>query len=323
MAIAEKDGVSVRTRKALTREQMRNVDGLLLLDKPRGITSNKVLQRVKRLFRARKAGHTGSLDPLADGMLPLCFGQATKVSGYLLDADKSYRAVASWGSKTDTGDADGAVIATISNNALDRDSLEAALVQFRGPIEQIPPMYSALKRDGQRLYKLAREGKEVLRDPRTVNVFELEVEEYDPNLPVLRVRCSKGTYIRTLIEDIAEAAGTLGHVANLRRVAVHPFRERQMVTLKSLEMSAELGMPSLDAHLVPVDQAIADWPAVQLAEKEAYYLRHGHPLVAGGCTEMGFVRLYDQNDRFIGIGEVLPDSRVAPRRLFPDIIPGI
>lgn len=322
MATPEQDHVSVRTRKAVAREQMRNVDGLLLLDKPRGITSNAALQRVKRLFRARKAGHTGSLDPLADGMLPLCFGQATKVSGYLLDADKSYRALASWGTKTDTGDADGAVIATVSNNALDRDTLEAALAQFRGPIEQIPPMYSALKRDGRRLYELAREGKEIPRDPRTVNIFELEVEGYDPHSPLLRVRCSKGTYIRTLIENIAEAAGSLGHVAQLRRIAVYPFQERQMVSLELLEMAAELGMPSLDAHLVPVDDAIVDWPAVHLAEQEAYYLRHGHPVTGRRCTEVGLVRLYDQNERFIGIGEVLPDGRVAPRRLFATIRPG-
>lgn len=322
MPTPEQEHVSAGARQAVTREPRRDVDGLLLLDKPRGLTSNAALQRVKRLFRARKAGHTGSLDPLADGMLPLCFGQATKVSGYMLDADKSYRVAANWGTKTDTGDADGAVIATVSKNSLDRDTLEAALAQFRGPIEQIPPMYSALKRDGRRLYELAREGKEVPRDPRPVNIFELEVDDYDPYSPRLRVRCSKGTYIRTLIENIAEAAGSLGHVTELRRVAVYPFQESQMVSLESLETAAEIGMLSLDAHLIPVDDAIADWPAVHLAEQEAYYLRHGHPVTGERAIEVGLVRLYDPNECFIGIGEVLPDGRVAPRRLFVTVAPG-
>lgn len=316
MAMPEQDHIS-----GGTREPKRHVDGLLLLDKPRGLTSNAALQRVKRLFRARKAGHTGSLDPLADGMLPLCFGQATKVSGYLLNADKSYRVSAIWGTKTDTGDADGAVIETVSKNSLDRDTLEEALTQFRGAIEQIPPMYSALKRDGRRLYQLAREGKEVPRDPRTVNIFELEIDDYDPYSPGFRVRCSKGTYIRTLIEDIAEAAGSVGHVSKLRRVAVYPFQECQMVSLESLEAAAEIGMPDLDAHLMPVDDAIADWPAVHLAEQEAYYLRHGHPVTGERCAEVGLVRLYDQNECFMGIGETLPDGRVAPRRLFVTVGP--
>jgi tRNA pseudouridine55 synthase len=281
MAMPEQDHIS-----GGTREPKRHVDGLLLLDKPRGLTSNAALQRVKRLFRARKAGHTGSLDPLADGMLPLCFGQATKVSGYLLNADKSYRVSAIWGTKTDTGDADGAVIETVSKNSLDRDTLEEALTQFRGAIEQIPPMYSALKRDGRRLYQLAREGKEVPRDPRTVNIFELEVDNYDPCSPELRVRCSKGTYIRTLIEDIAEAVGSVGHVSKLRRVAVYPFQECQMVSLESLEAAAEIGMPDGER-----------------------------------CAEVGLVRLYDQNECFMGIGETLPDGRVAPRRLFVTVGP--
>ena len=206
------------------------------------------------------------------------------------------------------------MIETVSKNSLDRDTLEEALTQFRGAIEQIPPMYSALKRDGRRLYQLAREGKEVPRDPRTVNIFELEVDNYDPCSPELRVRCSKGTYIRTLIEDIAEAVGSVGHVSKLRRVAVYPFQECQMVSLESLEAAAEIGMPDLDAHLMPVDDAIADWPAVHLAEQEAYYLRHGHPVTGERCAEVGLVRLYDQNECFMGIGETLPDGRVAPRR---------
>lgn len=295
---------------------MRSVDGLLLLDKPRGLTSNAALQRVKRLFRARKAGHTGSLDPLADGMLPLCFGQATKVSGYLLGADKLYRVTARWGIKTDTGDADGVVKERSEVESVDRETLEAALEKFRGEIEQIPPMYSALKRDGRRLYELAREGKEIPREPRTVRIDELEVEAFEPSCPRFITRCSKGTYIRTLIEGIAEAAGTLGHVEELRRLAVYPFEERQMVTLDMLETAAADGPSGLDRFLIPVDEAIADWPAVHLDRQESYYLLHGHPVTGDATAQAGLVRLYDDREHFIGIGEVLIDGRVAPRRLF-------
>ncbi len=248
-------------------------------------------------------------------MLPICFGQATKVSGYLLDADKVYRVTASFGAQTDTADADGTVIAETANAQIERKHLERVLAHFRGEIEQIPPMYSALKRDGRRLYELAREGKEVPRDPRRVHIRELEIDQYDSQQPVLRVQCSKGTYIRTLIEDIARAAGTLGHVAALRRLAVFPFREEQMVIMPQLEAAAAGGSAALCEMLLPVDEAIGDWPSVYLTSSEAYYLLQGHP-VRGGCrADIGLVRLYGDGHRFLGIGEVLSDGRVAPKRL--------
>ncbi len=294
----------------------RIVDGLLLLDKLPGLTSNQALQRVKRLYDARKAGHTGSLDPLASGMLPICFGQATKLSGYLLGADKLYEVTAALGAKTDTADADGQVTAVAAVKQLSREQLVAALQDFHGEISQIPPMYSALKKDGKRLYELAREGKEVPREPRTVHIRELELIEYDPQYPVIRVRCSKGTYIRTLIEDIAAAAGSLGHVAALRRLAVYPFQEAGLVTFEQLQAAAELGLDSLDSYLLPVDEAIADWPSVYLGRSEAYYLLQGHVVNSATGPEPGLVRLYDEHSRFLGIGEVLADGRVAPKRLF-------
>ena len=306
-----------RTTKGALAGEKRAVDGLLLLDKPQGLTSNAALQRVKGLFRARKAGHTGSLDPLATGMLPICFGQATKVSGYLLGANKLYRVTACFGAQTDTADADGRIIAEAGGNALvSREALEGVLEQFLGEIEQIPPMYSALKRGGRRLYELAREGKEVPREPRQVRIHELTIERHHPERPVLRVHCSKGTYIRTLVEDIARAAGTLGHVAALRRLAVLPFREDGMVTMAQVEAAAARDFRALSEILLPVDQAIGDWPCVHLTGSEAYYLLQGHPVMGGSKVEIGLVRLYGDGNRFLGIGEVLTDGRVAPKRLF-------
>jgi tRNA pseudouridine55 synthase len=300
----------------------RAVNGLLLLDKQPGLTSNQALQQVKRLFSARKAGHTGSLDPLASGMLPVCFGQATKLSRYLLGADKLYLVTAQFGAQTDTADADGKVIAEVPDGEVSKDALLAALSQFHGSIDQIPPMYSALKKDGRRLYELARQGKEVFREARTVRIHALELVEYHPQRPVFRVHCSKGTYVRTLVEDIAKAAGTLGHVAALRRLAVFPFREEAMVTAGQLEKAAEQGTAALDACLLPVDDAISDWPAVRLGKAESYYLLQGHPVSSGPAPDPGLVRLYDEGQRFLGIGEVLMDGRVAPRRLFVERKPG-
>lgn len=295
------------------------VDGLVLLDKPIGLTSNAALQTVRRLFRARKAGHTGSLDPLASGMLPLCFGQATKLSAYLLDANKTYRVTAKFGARTDTADADGQVIEEAAIKAVDRAALEHAMSALRGDILQVPPMYSALKKDGRRLYELAREGQEVEREARPVTIHELEIESWDPEEPVLRVRCSKGTYVRTLVEDIAAAAGTLGHVVALRRLSVDPFPEDGLVTIEELEAAAGRGEAELDRYLRPIDEAIADWPAVHLNRDQAYYVQRGNPVHAQAAGEAGLVRLYDGSRRFLGVGEVLRDGRLAPKRLFVDV----
>lgn len=296
----------------------RAVNGLLLLDKPVGVTSNQALQRAKRMYRARKAGHTGSLDPLASGMLPLCFGQATKLSAYLLDANKTYRVTARFGARTDTADAEGQVIETSRVTELGRAQLETALERFRGDIMQVPPMYSALKKDGKRLYELARAGQEVERAARPVTIHSLEIDHWDPAEPVLNVRCSKGTYVRTLVEDIAAAAGTLGHVAALRRLAVEPFPETGLVTMNDLEQAAEEGPDALDALLRPLDDAVPDWPEVALNRDQAYYLSQGQPVHAQVAGLTGLVRVYGADRRFLGLGEVTPDGRLAPKRLFTE-----
>ncbi len=310
--------VRSRRRTGSRRSEQRAVDGLLLLDKPIGRTSNAVLQQVRRLFRARKAGHTGSLDPLATGMLPLCFGHATKLSAYLLDADKTYRVTARFGARTDTADADGQIVAESPVTSIDRAALETAMSGFRGEIRQVPPMYSALKKDGKRLYELARRGQEVEREARPVTIHEFEIETWDPEQPVLLVRCSKGTYVRTLVEDLAAAAGTLGHVAALRRLSVDPFPPEDLVTIEELEAAAERDQAELDGYLRAMDGAIEDWPAVYLDSDQSYYLRRGNPVHAQAAGDPGLVRLYDADKRFLGVGEVLRDGRLAPKRLFVD-----
>jgi tRNA pseudouridine55 synthase len=293
----------------------RDVNGILLLDKPVGLTSNQALQMAKRLYRARKAGHTGSLDPLASGMLPLCFGQATKVSTWLLNADKVYEVEANIGTRTDTADADGQVIEESEVTTVTREQLELALAAHRGEIDQIPPMFSALKHEGRRLYELAREGKEVPRKSRRVTIHEIEIETFDPHRPRLRVRCSKGTYVRTLVESIGEAMGTVAHVSALKRISVQPFEDKPLISQAQLEVLAD-DPAALDTLLLPVDSALEAQPDVQLSANEAFYLRNGHAVSHVSRDVSGFVRLYDENHLFLGVGEVLDDGRVAPRRLF-------
>jgi tRNA pseudouridine55 synthase len=297
------------------RKNVRDVNGILVLDKPVGMTSNRALQKVKHLYGARKAGHTGSLDPLASGMLPLCFGQATKVSHWLLDADKVYEVEASVGTRTDTADADGQVVATSECARITPQMLDSAMASHRGKIDQIPPMYSALKQSGKRLYELAREGKEVERKARRVTIYELEVIRFDACRPVLRVRCSKGTYIRTLVETLAEAMGTLAHVAALRRTALGPFATTPMVTLDQVTALAD-DRVELDKLLIPADTALEGFPAVELTEDEAFYLRRGHAVGHARQGLSGLVRIYDQEARFMGIGEIQPEGAIAPKRLF-------
>ena len=302
---------------SVPRLEKRVVDGLILLDKPIGITSNGALQRVKRLFQARKAGHTGSLDPLASGMLPICLGQATKVSAFLLAANKEYRVRVRIGARTDTADADGRIIEQSSITQLSQDDLESAMAELRGDIRQVPPMYSALKKDGKRLYELARAGLEIEREARPVTIFSLEIEDYHPTEPVLRVRCSKGTYVRTLVEDIAAAAGTLAHVAALHRLNVEPFPGDGLVSLDEMEAAAEEGgLEALDRFLLPIDCALDGWPQIYLNDSQARYVRQGHPVHAQSADETGLVRIYDDTRRFLGIAEALGDGRLAPKRLF-------
>lgn len=296
------------------RAKGRPLNGILLLDKPPGPTSNQALQRVKRLFRAAKAGHTGSLDPLATGMLPICFGAATKLAGYLLDARKTYTVTAELGAATDTGDADGTVIER-SGEQPGRERLEAALAGFVGEIEQTPPMYSALKRDGKRLYELARQGVVVDRTNRRVRIFRAELEAYAWPHCRFTVTCSKGTYVRTLVTDLAEAAGTLGHVAELRRVAVEPFDARQMVGPDELEATAEHGgAAALDEMLLPADSALAGWPRIVLDPARSAGLARGQSVPAEPGWPRGLARVEDAGG-FVGIGEVLAEGVLAPRRL--------
>jgi tRNA pseudouridine55 synthase len=290
---------------------------LLLLDKPGGLTSNRVLQRVKHLFQAAKAGHTGSLDPLATGMLPICFGAATSVCAYLLDARKEYRVVAALGAATDTGDADGTVVATSDCQPPDRDTVAAALERFEGTIEQIPPMYSALKQDGVRLYELARRGVSVPRAARSVVIERLRLEHYRwPELG-LTVRCSKGTYVRTLVQDVAAALGTLGHVRELRRLYVDPFADEPMADLATLEASAaEGGLAALDRRLLPLDRALPEWPAVPVSAAGAERLAHGQAVAAEPGWPLGRVRVYGPPGDLLALGEVGVDRRLVPLRVF-------
>ena len=291
----------------------RDVHGVVLLDKPCGIGSNQVLQKIKRLFRARKAGHTGSLDRLASGLLPICLGEATKLSGFLLNADKRYRAGIRLGVRTETGDAEGAVVDRRPVPPLDPPVIEEALERFRGRIEQIPPMHSALKHRGQRLYKLAHQGITVEREPREVIIHRLECTHWDQDRIELDISCSKGTYVRTLSEDIGEALGTTAHVDALRRVGSGPFGEDEMVPLRALEEDFEAG--TLDRHLTPMEAVLADWPAVSLSRDTAWYLRRGQPVRVPRAPTAGWVRLHADGNGFMGVGEVLDDGRVAPRRL--------
>jgi tRNA pseudouridine55 synthase len=298
-----------------TRRTYRDVNGILLLDKPVGITSNRALQMVKRLLQARKAGHTGSLDPLASGMLPLCFGQATKVSHWLLGADKIYEVEALIGSRTDTADADGEVTESSDKVAITAAELEAAIASHLGEIDQIPPMYSALKKDGKRLYELAREGKVVDRPARKVRIHSIDIVRFDPQRPILRVSCSKGTYIRTLVETLAAAAGTLAHVVALRRVGLGSFDPGGMISMERVEELA-LNPVDLERELLAPDSALVDFPVIQLSSDEAFYLCNGHPVGHASPEISGLTRVYGPEDRFLGIGEVLPDGRIAPKRLF-------
>lgn len=298
------------------RTRGRNVNGILALDKPAGMTSNEVLQEVKRLYRARKAGHTGSLDRTATGLLPLCFGEATKFSALLLEADKRYRARCRLGIRTSTGDAAGEVLETRPVPQLDRAGVEAVLERFRGPIEQVPPMYSALKHQGQRLYELAYRGIEVERSPRTVTIHELVLLGLGPDEFEIDVLCSKGTYIRTLAEDIGAALGCGAHVVELRRTAAGPFRAEDMLTLTAVRAAAAAGEASLDRLLMGTDTMLRDVPAVVLQEALAFYLRQGQPVLVPRAPTRGRVRLYDESGAFLGTGEVLDDGRIAPRRMF-------
>ncbi|MFP4462629.1 MAG: tRNA pseudouridine(55) synthase TruB [Guyparkeria sp.] len=297
----------------------REINGIVLFDKPLGLSSNQALQRVRRLFDAAKAGHTGSLDPAASGLLPVCFGQATRISGLLLDADKTYRVTGRLGTRTDSGDLDGEVIETREVPRLDAAAMESVLSRFRGRVEQVPPMYSALKHEGKRLYELAREGRTVERKARTIDFHEITLESLTATAFTLRVHSSKGAYIRTLVEDIGEAIGCGAVVAELRRIGLGPWSmdEQSTYRLEELEaIAAEGGLESLDRVILPIDSALGAYPAVVLDAASVTPIRHGHPVFVPNAPQTGWFRLYAPDDLFLGMGEVLDDGRTAPRRLF-------
>jgi len=292
----------------------RDVDGILLLDKPVGISSNKALQNVRYLFEANKAGHTGSLDPLASGLLPICFGEATKFSNYLLDASKSYRACCQFGKTTSTGDAEGDIISE-SPVQVDAGDIQRVLARLTGKVDQIPPMYSAVKHKGQRLYKLARQGKVIDRSPRQIKIYSLEMISFSDNTLEFDVHCSKGTYIRTLAEDIGKALGCGAFLAKLERTGVHPFWENVCYSLDQLRDIAEQGLDSLDRCLLPVNSALADLPEFILDSLTVSYLKQGRAVQTNSAIRPGLLNLVGENGQFIGIGEVDSDGSISPKRL--------
>jgi tRNA pseudouridine55 synthase len=293
--------------------------GILLLDKPVGLSSNAALQRVRRTLGVEKAGPVGSLDPLATGMLPICLGEATKIAGDVLSGRKCYRFTIGLGARTATGDTEGAVVETRPVPALDAAVIDAARERFLGQQTQIPPMYSALKRDGQPLYKLARAGVEVERAARQIELFDLQVRGFTADRIELETVCSKGTYIRVLAEDLAKALGTCGHVTLLRRVHVEPFEGQPMETLESVAQAREQGRWP---RVLPADWPLGHLPKVSIVGSEVTRLMHGQPVsIAGNATNTGVgaadrVRLYDEAGQFLGIGASDGHGTVRPRRLF-------
>ena len=293
----------------------RDIHGILLLDKPVNLTSNGALQIAKRLFQARKAGHTGSLDPFASGLLPICLGEATKVAGFLLDTDKRYRALCKLGITTSTGDTEGTILAVKPPGIITQQRLTEVLAAFTGELEQVPPMYSAIKQQGQPLYKLARRGISVEREARRITIHKLKLLRHYEDFIEIEVCCSKGTYIRTLAEDIGAQLGCGAHLQALRRTGLGDFQEGQMLSLEQLHELAASGMSQLDSVLMLMQTALADWPDVSLTDDAAFYLCRGQAVAVSGSPGRGWVKLYASERRFLGLGEVLQDGRVAPKRL--------
>ncbi|MBZ6384849.1 MULTISPECIES: tRNA pseudouridine(55) synthase TruB [Pantoea] len=304
------------------RRRGRDVHGVFLLDKQQGASSNDVLQKVKRLFNANKAGHTGALDPLATGMLPICFGEATKFSQYLLDSDKRYRVIARLGERTDTSDADGNIVET-RPVTFSQSELDAALESFRGETMQVPTMFSALKYQGRKLYEYAREGVTVPREARPITVFELQFIRWEGDELELEIHVSKGTYIRTIIDDLGEKLGCGAHVIMLRRLQVARYPIEKMMTLEQLQAIAATvnaaetpDYAPLDALLLPMDSPAEAFPLVNLPSAVAAFFKQGMPVQAADAPQQGLVRVTEGDaHKFIGMAEIADDGRVAPRRL--------
>lgn len=304
------------------RRRGRDIHGVLLLDKPQGLSSNDALQKVKRLYNANRAGHTGALDPLATGMLPICLGEATKFSQFLLDSDKRYRVIARLGQRTDTSDADGQIVQERPMN-FTQAQLDAALDSFRGDIKQVPSMYSALKYQGKKLYEYARQGIEVPREARSITVYDLQFIRWEGDELELEIHCSKGTYIRTITDDLGELLGCGAHVIYLRRLQVATYPIERMVTLEQLNELLEQAQAQevapgelLDPLLMPMDSPVENYPEVNLLAVVAGYVKQGQPVQVAGAPASGMVRITEGEERkFIGVGDIADDGRVAPRRL--------
>jgi tRNA pseudouridine55 synthase len=294
----------------------KNVNGVLLLDKPLGFSSNQALQKVKWLYQAAKAGHTGTLDPLATGLLPICLGEATKFAQYVTDADKTYFATIKLGATTTTGDAEGEVLTTAPVNVTPTQ-FSAAAQQFIGEISQMPPMYSALKHEGKALYEYARAGVDIARQPRLITIQNIVVNSFDTDIASITVTCSKGTYIRTLAEDIGAALGCGAHLIGLRRIETAGYLLPNAVTIEQLEA---MSIEARHALLLPVDSAIESLPVVSLNNDAAHYIMQGQAVWQAGKTHLnislgGDLRLYDENNKFLGLGSLQDDGKIAPKRL--------
>ncbi len=296
----------------------RNINGVLLLDKPLGFSSNQALQKVKWLFQAAKAGHTGTLDPLATGLLPICLGEATKFAQYVTDADKTYIATVKFGETTTTGDAEGEILA---KHSVDFDLKKLSLVcdAFVGEISQVPPMYSALKFEGKALYEYAREGVDIERKARLVNITSIQIDSFENEVAVLTVSCSKGTYIRTLAEDIGHKLGCGAHLIGLRRTETAGYMIEDAITLEALELLVkETPVEALAELLLPMDSAIAYLPRVLLNADASHYLMQGQAVWQSGVIPEGELRLYDDKNQFLGLGVLQEDGKIAPKRLMRD-----
>ncbi len=297
------------------RCRVRNISGIVVLDKANGLSSNAALQEVKRLYEANKAGHAGSLDPLATGVLPVCLGEATKVSQFLLDSDKCYRARIKLGIRTDTGDSEGSIIERNAGISVSRKAIERALTKFKGEIEQVPPMHSAIKMNGVPLYKLARKGIAVEREPRLVTLYQVCLLEFVNSELELEISCSKGTYIRTIADDLGQELGCGAHVIELRRTQAGVFTEKDSISAEELALEKEnRGLDKIDQFLIPMDRAIQDLPEVNLPSITASHVKNGQAVLVRHLPKSGLVRMYE-DEQFIGIGSIDDDGKVAPRRL--------
>jgi tRNA pseudouridine55 synthase len=283
----------------------------LLLDKPIGFSSNQALQKAKWLYQAAKAGHTGTLDPLATGLLPLCFGEATKFAHYLTDADKTYVATLKLGVTTNTGDAEGEVLTTQAVN-VSRAQFEQACQQFLGEISQVPPMFSALKHEGKAMYEYARAGIEIERKARLVSIHQIAVEDFKQDEAVITVTCTKGTYIRTLAEDIGKQLGCGAHLIGLRRTATANYKIAQTITLEQLEA---MTLEQREAALLPEDSAVQHLPEITLNNDSVFYLQQGQGVWKSGAVPKGLLRLYSEQQDFLGLGELSSDGKIVPKRL--------